>query len=314
MIESTKLFTQQEMLRFQVRLEQVLFAAAAVPLLIVVSAFFSTALLGLGYIEFEIIYRIFDFLDGGNDYWSPSVMGLTSAIMIIGYHVMAEKHPRNLSVLFVDFVVKILVPCYLIGAGLYIASMLFSDGLGEVVGADLSLAIAELPEPGGNESWLDWLFSYVTSPFAVAAFSLGIGGLAIVNIFVAHFLLKHITRNIAAVFTRSQDARDAIKNYREIKRAQRNYTEACLDAGDLALKNDEYLIREIAAEVLGVIADALLPHKIWLKDHEYRKAQSFEPEDPVDPKQVAKDVAKIEAITQDQIINAIMPKYLEDLR
>lgn len=313
MIESTQLFTPEEILRFQIKLKKVLSAASAAPLLIVVSTLFGVALLGLGYIEFEIVFRIFDYLDGGNDYWSPNVMGLTSAIMIVGYHVMAEKHPRNPSVLFVEFVVKILIPCYLAGAGLYIACMLFPElmAIGET---SFTPMIGEIPDLDGSQSWLDWVFSSVTNPFAVAAFALGIGGLAIVNIFVAHFLLKHITRNIAAVVSCTQAARNAMSDYREIKRAQRDYTQVGLDIGDLALKNESYLTREIASEVLSVIADALMPHKIWLKEHDYKKVKSFEPETPVDPKQVAKDVANIESISEEQIINAISPKYLEDLR
>jgi|GEM_PF-5758811 len=315
MNEENILFSVYLLKCFMLTLRNRIVSASVCPLILGFVVLQFAGLSILGFIEYEIIYRVFDYLDGGEGYWSPSLMGLSAAIMIVGYHVLAERFPSNIAVRFIEGIVRILIPLYLIGAGLYIASMLFNDEIASMsANANVAIAIGQIPEQVADRGWLEWLFSNVTSPLGVAGFSLGIGGLAIVNIFVAHFLLTQIKDNIGGIFMRLKSAKEAVGAYKDIKRAQREYAQASLDLGDLAVKNEAYLILQIASETLGIIADELIPHKIWLKDHQSKTTHEFEQALPADPKQVAKDIAAIESITQAEIISALNPQYLEDLR
>ncbi len=312
MNKSDDLFTTEELMRFQVALKKSVEAVQRVPLIIFITLLAGLAFLGVVCIEWEIIYRVFDYLGGdNNEYWSPTLMGFTAAIMIIGFHVLAKDKPHNVAVRFVEKIVGILIPTYLVGLGLLIASILFGDGLRTMIEADIPIMIGAIPE-AIEQGWIDAFFAYVTNPLAVLAFSLGIGGLAIVNIFIAHKLLVMITANVDDLFGRLSRAKAAIKDHKIILYAQKTYAALGSEINDLLIWDDNYIRMMIANEVMSVISDGLLPHKKKLQDTQYSEEFRFEtPNQKVDAKQIAKDIAKIEAIRLQDIMNAMNPKLLE---
>ncbi len=312
MSKPNELFTTEEMMRFQVARKKYIQAAAKAPLLVVMTLFSILALAVVGYSEWEIIYRVFDYLAGDtNEYWSPTLMGFTAATMIIGFHILAKSRPHNLAVRIVEQSVEILIPVYLFGMGLLIASILFADGLSNMLNIDMPALIGSIPETI-EQGWIDTFFANVTNPLAVLAFSLGIGGLAIVNIFIAHKLLTIIATNIEDVFSRLSRANTAIKDYQDILNAHKEYSALSAELNDLLIKDDNYLRLIITNEAMSTISDALLPHKKWLQDCQYSSEFRFdESSRKVDPKQVAKDIAKIEAIRPQDIMNAMNPKFQE---
>lgn len=312
MDESNNLFTTKDFLKFQFIKNLQLKAAAKVPLLILMTLLAALALAVVGYSEWEIIYRVFDYLAGDyNEYWSPSLMGFTAATMIIGFHILAKSNPHNLAVRIVNQCVAILIPVYLIGLGLLIACILFADGLSGMLNIDIQAMIGSIPE-ALEQGWIDAFFANVTNPLAVLTFSLGIGGLAIVNIFIAHKLLTMIAINTNDAYSRLSRANAAIKDYQIILNAQKEYSALNSQINDLLIKDDSYIQTLIINEVMSVIADALLPHKKWLQDSQYSLESRFEETHrKIDPKQIAKDIAKIEAIRPQDIMNAMNPKFLE---
>ena len=308
-----ELFSSEEMMRFEAVLKRHIEAAAKAPLLILMTLLAGLALAVVGYSEFEIVYRVFDYLAGeNNEYWSPTLMGFTAATMIIGFHILAKVKPHNLAVRIVDRSVEILIPTYLIGMGFLIACILFADGLGSMIQIEMPAMIGSLPE-AIEQGWVDAFFAHVTNPLAVLAFSLGIGGLAIVNIFIAHKLLTTIAININDIFGRLSRARAAIKDHQAILIAKQEYSAINSEINDLLIWDDNYIRTIIVNEVMSVISDALLPHKKWLQDFQYSSDSRFVEEShrKIDPKQVAKDIAKIEAIRPQDIMNAMNPKFLE---
>jgi hypothetical protein len=307
-----ELFSSEEMMRFEAVLKRHIEVAAKVPLLILMTLLAGLALAVVGYSEYEIVYRVFDYLAGDNsEYWSPTLMGFTAATMIIGFHILAKAKPQNLAVRIVDRSVEILIPTYLIGMGFLIACILFADGLGSMIQIEMPAMIGSLPE-AIEQGWVDAIFAHVTNPLAVLAFSLGIGGLAIVNIFIAHKLLTTIAININDIFGRLSRARAAIKDHQAILKAQKEYSALNYEINDLHIMDDNYIRTIITNEVISAISDALLPHKKWLQDSQYSTEFRFEDSHrKVDPKQVAKDIAKIEAIRPQDIMNAMNPKILE---
>lgn len=312
-LDEDKLFTPEEMMRIEAERERRIEPAAKVPLLILVTLLAGLALAVVGYSEYEIVYRVFDYLAGENsEYWSPTLMGFTAATMIIGFHILAKAKPHNLAVRIVDRSVEILIPTYLFGMGFLIACILFADGLGSMIqNSDIPAMIGSLPE-AIEQGWVDALFAHVTNPLAVLAFSVGIGGLAIVNIFIAHKLLTTIAININDIFGRLSRANAAIKDHQAILNAQKEYSAINSEINDLHIWDDNYIRTIITNEVISVISDALLPHKKWLQDSQYSSEFRFEESHrKIDPKQVAKDIAKIEAIRPHDIMNAMNPKLLE---
>lgn len=306
------LFTTEELIQFQIVLKNYVEAVQRVPLIIFTTLLAALAFLSVAYVEWEIVYRVFDYLGGdNNEYWSPTLMGFTAAIMITGFHVLAKDKPHNLAVIFVERSVGILIPIYLVGLGLLIASILFGDGLSAMIEADTPIMIGVIPEVI-EQGWIDTFFANVTNPLAVLAFSLGIGGLAIVNIFIAHKLLVMITANVDDLFGRLSRAKAAIKDHQIILHAQKTYAALGSEINDLLIWDDNYIRMIIANEVMSTISDALLPHKKKLQDTQYSEEFRFEtPHQKVDAKQVAKDIAKIEAIRLQDIMSAMNPKLLE---
>ena len=313
MREKNILFTPSEMVMLSTKHRSYWLGTLMVPLIL-----FYTALQvgGLGLligIEYEMIYRVFEFITAGNDYWSPGLMGLTAAIMIVGFHTLAEKSPNNITVVIINNLVKILIPHYLIGAGLLIACILYADGLSEMLNSDVPLVIGELPDTASEGQWLDWFYANVTNPLAVAFFSLGVGGLAVVNLFVAAELIKKISKNISNSYTRIARAKTASNDYRTAKQAQKDFGTAILDEGDLLLKDENIIAQQLASEVESTIHDALLHQKIWLKEKEIDSPHSFEPKFKGDPKQVAKSIEKIQSITHEEILQVILPHHSKEL-
>lgn len=312
-MENTKeLFNTEELIRFQVEQKERVQDAVKIPLLISIILLAVLALAVVAYSEYEIVYRIFDYLAGENhEYWSPGLMALTAATMIIGFHLLAQSNPHNPAVRIVERSVGILIPIYLIGMGILIASIIFGDGLSSLIQTETPVMIGNLPEVM-EQGWIDAFFANVTNPSAVLTFSIGIGGLAIINIFVAHKLLTIISSNINDVFHRLSRAHDANQDYQAILNAQKEYARLSAELHDLLIKDDHYLRMTITNEVIHVIRQALLPHKKWLQIAQYSPEFRFEDlHRKVDPKQVAKDIAKIEAIRPQDIMDAMNPKLLE---
>ncbi|HNP51844.1 MAG TPA: hypothetical protein PKJ85_08625 [Nitrosomonas nitrosa] len=312
MSKSDELFSVEELMRFQAVCKSHVDAAAKAPLVICTTVLVGLVLAVVVYIEWEIVYRVFDYLAGDtNEYWSPTLMGLTAAIMIIGFHLLLKTKADNWAVKIVEKSVEFLIPLYLCGIGLLIAAILFADGLNSMVEIEMPVVIGAIPE-AIEQGWVEIFFDHVTNPMAVLAFSIGIGGLAIVNIFVAHKLLTIIITNLEDVFDRISRAKTAINDHKVILRTQKEYSELGSELGDLLIWDDHYIRTIIANEVISVISDALLPHKKWLQDSQYSADFRFETHhQKADPKQIAKDIAKIEAIRHQDILNAMNPKLLE---
>lgn len=303
------LFSTQELVQFQAQLKTHVIASATTPLSIAKTVLQMLVLGIVGYVEWEIIYRVFEYLSGENDYWSPEIMGLTAAIMIIGFHLLAYNAPHNFAVRFVNRAVQFLIPLYMVGVGLLIASIL---DVGSVVETDIPLMIGELPD-ATQSNGMDGLFSGITDPLAVMAFSLGLGGLAIVNIFVAHHLLILISANIENITGRLSRAKQALQDHSTILRTQKLYAALRDDLADLNIWDDFTIRMHIASDVLSVIADALLPHKQWLMAQEMAETSPFGPQETTDPKHVAGRIKKIEALSSQDILKALTPpKLLEN--
>lgn len=309
---SKELFTPGELMQFEAIAKRNLMASAKAPLLIFYCMLQGLTFTAVFIIEWEIIYRVFDYLSGeGEGYWAPELMGCTAAIMIIGFHLLAESKPDNSAVRIVETAVQILIPVYLLGIGLLIAAILYGDGLGGLVAMPPDITLGMLVPEASETSWLERVFAQITNPASVLTFSLGIGGLAIVNIFVAHQLLKKIKSNGADLFSRMTQAKETLKDCTIIKRAQKAYAELSNELEALEQRNDAAIRLMIATDVVSVISEALLPHKVALNEKALNPESRFGKQGPIDTRLIAKNLAQIEAISLADVLAALNPKCLE---
>ncbi|CAA0107135.1 Uncharacterised protein [Halioglobus japonicus] len=305
------LFTVQDFVRFQMMLKQHLIGAAKAPLIGTITGLQALVLGLVIYVEYEIIYRVFEFLSGDNDYWSPGIMGLTAAIMIIGFHLQAKIYPTNFAARFVNRAVQYLVPLYMLGVGLLVASIL---DVGSLIQTEPPVRLGKIPDemtPTGIEAF----FTNVTNPLAALTFSLGLGGLAVVNIFVAHHLLNKIWRNIEELTGRLAQAKQAIADYAVIKRTHQQYAACVRELADVLAWDDKDFCMTVAGAVLLARDEALRPHKEWLAEQRLGEKTPFDLKETASPNEVAKMIKPLEAISQDDILNALTPpKSLENRR
>lgn len=305
------LFSAQEFVLFQMMLKEHLIGAAKAPLIGTITGLQVLVLLLVGYVEYEIIYRVFDFLSGDNNYWSPEIMGLTAAIMIIGFHIQAHTHPGNFAVRFVTKTVQYLIPVYMVGVGLLIASIL---DVGSIIDVQPPVVLGQIPDVVGPH-WIDRVFTELTNPLAALAFSLGLGGLAIVNIFVAHHLLGRIWENTEDLTGRVAHAKQALADYAALKRAHHQYAELGRNLTELLIWDDQTISMNVAGVALQERDEALRPHKEWLTEQRLGKATLFEAQESTDPQEIARLIKPIEAISLKDILTALTPPHtLENRR
>jgi hypothetical protein len=307
MNNANTLFTAQDFVLFQMMLKQSLIGAAKVPLIGTLTGLQILVVGLVVYVEYEIIYRVFEFLSGENEYWSPGVMGLTAAIMIIGFHIQVKLYPTNFAARFVNGAVQYLVPLYMLGVGLLVASIL---DVGSLIEMEQPVTVGNIPEAISSNG-IEALFANVTNPLAALTFSLGLGGLAIVNIFVAHHLLSKIWSNIEDLTGRLAQAKQAISDYATIKRTHQQYAACVRERADLLARDDVLTIcMEVACAVLVMRDEALRPHREWQTEQRLCEKSPFELQETSNPQEVARLIKPIEAISQNDILKALTPQKL----
>lgn len=268
-------------------------------------------------IDYEIYFRIFEYLAGEDyaagegGYWSPALMACTGGIMILAFHLLAERHPRHPMVRVVSWLAGLIIMAFIIGGGLYIAAMLYNDGLGEISAEITPIVLGALPGAEG-EDWIDLLFNKVTSPFAVFALSLGIGGLSIVTIFIAHHLLSFIMYAVREIYTRSANLRKVLALHGRIKRAEEELAEIEGRVHELAFHDEAYLRMQIADDTLEVVSEHLMAHEQALQEWEFgEREHRWEWNNDEEAKRALAAVKKIRAITLEDILQHLsMPKQL----
>jgi len=283
--------------------------ARQAPFILFVCGLLSLVFLGCTGLEYEVLYRLFDYLAGEDKedrQWSPTLMAFASFSMIVGSHLLAKERPDNIAVRFVTRTTQVLIPFYILGVGLIIAGMIMDSAPGDMGGLDLGSA-----SEGLSLEWIETLFTSLASPLSTVLFSLGIGGLAIVNLYVAHKLLTHIGNNLFASLERLHNYRAVKADYDLALQCDKNYTQNDFDLGDFEQFDDAFIAQEQSAIVLNVIDESLAPHEDHLKDHQLATDPGQFPasaiDRSVDLKQLEKLINKIKAISQEDIIEVMLP-------
>jgi len=308
------LFQPNEMTMFEMIAKSIAMEAIRSRRLLFFALVKFVVLIAVFYVEIEIIFRTFESLSGGEsgdeEYWSPSVMSLSALIVITAYHQLASNKPNSVLVRFVETAAKALIPIYLIGIGLYIAGLLDVFEMLRDYGIP---PIGEVPK-AVEGTWIETTFNTLTSEGAAMMFSIGLGGLAIINIFVSHNLISEVHKSLETSQTLLSIKKEAAKELKIVRAAHRVFAKLGADLADISIRADErYQRMAITATTLEVVSDALEPHKALLSRYEIEGEQPEFAASALsgDPKKIAKSIAKIESITAQDILAHLNLDQLE---
>ena len=258
-------------------------------------------------IEFVLLYRTFEAISGkNNEHWSPEQMALTGAIMVSAFHLLCKAKKDNPALRLITQLTPLLLVIYLAGLGLLTAGIIYIDASGLLLSTTTQLVIGVLPSEVAEVHWLDWVFESLANPAALGLFSLGIGGLAIVNLFVAHALLDRLDKGVASIKERKSEANRLEKEYRIVQRNLIRHRELQFDLGDLELWPAPRLVRETAMQVNRLQQDGAAHHRRYVKRPDITPPPGLlDLPDHVDPKSIERDLKKIEALDVKAIIRII---------
>jgi hypothetical protein len=175
-------YTQEELQRLD---EQSELAAKDIPDERRKAVFYSIFYVLLSVFEYHVLYTVFHIIAGDdNPFWTPSIMGFSAIVIVVGLHLLARRNRQHPTIRFVDGVVEKMLPVYLVGIGLLLTVLLYKYGLGALLDTDQAKLNFETMQMEG-QSWVSWLMVHIASPLAALVFSTGLGALAVINVFVA---------------------------------------------------------------------------------------------------------------------------------
>jgi len=303
------------------------------PWLVIMAFGFGMMLLLTGAIEFAVLYRIFDSINGpdipGDSNIDVIFMGLGAAVMIGGYHIAHKTFGDNGLMGALNRSAKFLIPLYFLGAvGLFIAintvdvatflqslPPLGDENLGgwgeEVLDA---AAAGELPKP------LIWIIENIL-PYAGILFGIFSGGLAIVSLFVANHLIDRLTTTIKTISSIMQRNAAFKQPYRHWQKALKELIRVTSEKRELASVTDTELTHAATQAVLTDIQDGIRVLEYWNASKTgFRPAKwtelfsddlGGEPPENIDPEFLKAFITDLKAITPQNITQIITPKPTE---
>jgi hypothetical protein len=304
------LFTQEEMLALEAIAIRHRRKAATVPVDTVI-VFGLAAFLGLvGFTEYSLFHEVFAYLKGpalpgAESPWSINLLALTGTLMMAGFHVYARQHPRSAAVRLIERCTGLFLPVYALGAGLAVASIIYFDGADSLVtqAAESSQDLFAAADQAASPS-----FDRLLSLFPVV-FSLGCGGLAIINLFVAHRLIEEIGTRAARAWRRALAGLEAHAAIKTVRAAQRRHADLMARRNALAAMGEAEHRQAVANDVIDAINAAVRPYENHLIDLRIRgngpdNRFAVQPSN-IDPKELAKRVNALRAITMKSVLAAL---------
>ena len=274
-----------------------------IPLMIFAAGTNFLVALGVLIFEFEIMYKLFTQLAGQDDkYWSPIVLGTSAFIMVAAIHYLAQINANNYVLRLLNKAAGLLIPIYLIGIGLVLASLLFNIGINELLDAGSDSFTYDDLMVDSDSDFITIIMQNLISPLAGGLFSLGIGTLAIINVFVSHHAILRFTDHVVQIKSNSHTLRLVKNHYRIYTEAKNRDKELELQIIKLELESRETIIDEVAGDVMVTIQEALGPVRNVVNDNQYVNSSfSFLPKSELNAKELEKSIKAIDAITFDTI-------------
>jgi hypothetical protein len=306
----TELFGSAELMSFEAMRTRIVRHAKA-GFLVAAKASLATLTLCLVFaIEYSAFKDVYDFLKaplpGEEALFSPAVLALTGAIMVLALHLRAAMAPDSLPVRLMDRAVDILLPLYMIGAGLMFSGILFFDGAdGMFATAADSFNVFGAPADNTPSLLTTFLEKAVAPTFSIV-FVLGAGAVVVISVFVGHRCLLLIEASVSDLFGRVRDAREAVAAHREVLEHQEAYRRTNGELQALTRARERDLSTELAAEIGSVIDDELKPYQLFINDRRINpEPNPYEPRRDLNLTELEKRVRAIESITPQEIMAAM---------
>lgn len=260
--------------------------------------------------EWELAYTLFSYIgDEESSTWNPVIMGLSAFVLVLGFHYMIESKSGQKSKRFIEWLAAKVIPIYAIGFGLVVVLLLLKDGLIEIIKPDedtieLIESVTAMPESG---DWLSHIIAHLVSPVAALCFAIGVGTLAILNVFVGHRALNKVKALLQVIENKSQIKCDADRlntKLSELETALKNRQEALAAA---LLNDDDAIANDLAAEIHGTLQAALMRPQMWLEKQGQAGQAIFGQQATPNPRLniVTERVKALEAMTTEKIIQFI---------
>ncbi len=268
------------------------------------------ALLALLVVAFEskIIYATFEMTFGTEDkVWKPWIMAFASLILVLAVHFIGQKNADHPVLQFVNRATALLIPIYLVGIGVLIVVTLYNGGLGEMLSSfddDISLDALLAEE---SDSVLDKMMTSILTPLAGSLFSIGIGSLAIVSVFVAHFALSQFEKRFEEYSRLSQAVELDERDVSAYQAAKAEYESLQAQIDNLLLYDDEIIREALADEVLLSIQDALEPTIKLINHNKYTHREAdLLPPNQIDISALEKAIKPIQSINREDILKHLV--------
>ncbi|MFK4753129.1 hypothetical protein [Oceanobacter antarcticus] len=268
------------------------------------------ALIALLVIAFEakIVYATFDMTFGSSDsVWKPWIMAFASLILVLAVHFIGHKNAQHPVIRFVNRAAAILIPVYLLGIGVLIVVTLYNNGLGEMLmsaSTEMSLEAMLNPEP---DSALDEVMTTTLTPLAGILFSVGIGSLAIVSVFVAHFALSKVEILAEKYLRISQAAKLDNRDMQAYQQAYADYDALQEHIDNLITQDDEEIREALADEVLISIQDGLAPTVQLINQSKYQqRPEGLLPPNQINVTALERAIKPIQSIKRKDILKHLV--------
>lgn len=278
-------------------------AAVKIPLFIGSVLFHGLITFGVMLFEFELLYRVFSYLSPDSEYWTPEVMGLSSFIMVVAIHFIAERNKKHVAIRAINAIAGTSAILYALGIGLLVALILFLDGQGLFdIENFASITPAETDEPVPN--WVTWAMAHVASPLGSLLFSLGVGALAIINIFVAHHALDKVKHGLTEISARRAAYQADKADIDTFMAAEDAYRELAEQKAEYVTKSDESIMMDVANDVVMNIHEAIRPMAHMVNNQVLlNNLTDALPQSSLNVEQAQKALKPLQAITTDQLVS-----------
>ncbi|TVZ39772.1 hypothetical protein P886_4180 [Alteromonadaceae bacterium 2753L.S.0a.02] len=267
-------------------------------------------LLGILILEFHFLHYVFDYIKAEDgEGLSPTLMSFTAGVMVLAFHILALQDKNNIAVRFVNTATKFLLPFYLIGLGLLLAGIIaYGGGLFSLFDGEIVFTPDMLMEEDTN--WVEEFITLFNNPIAVLAFSFGIGGLAISNLFCANFLIHSLKEAHEARSANQEKAAKLNASLKSFYAGKEDMREREFDLADLDRFDERSIAEECASTVLLTIQNALTSKKEFefsRIDFASEPTPYQHPKKPFDAKQLKSRIAAIDALDLEHVMSAMLP-------
>ena len=274
-------------------------AAAVLPSLKMAIILNTLIAFGVMAFEWEILNRVFQNVSGeDSEFFSPEIMALSSFILVCAIHFLVEKNAQHPALRFINRASGIFVPIYLFGIGLLLAALIYIMGL-----SDLITSLSEFDfEDLSNEPWFDQVMTNIASPLGAGLFSFGIGGLAVINVFVAHHAMDRIRNSLNQINQHTTQLKADSEDYRLYCEAETAFHALNHELERVIVHDDDCLIEAVTQEVWELIQTQIQCAKAAVVQSEIQeKPPVFAPQPTLNIKQLKVALKPLEAITSESL-------------